>query len=870
MKPLTKNLFREIKASRGRFIAIILIILLGSLIFVGVRATGPVLNQSMTSTIQRSQLSDVQLLSNTGFTNDDVRAANSVSDATAEANKFTYATGGSNAAAVALYGYSTKTNLNRLVLRTGHLPQRANQIVLDNKAKTDYDYRLGQHFTFSKNKVLQHRTFTIVGFVDSPQYIDNGLRGVTNVGDGTVRFFAAVPSSQLKMPASLLSVRFKSLQGTDTYSNHYVTARNRKLKQLKTVLNPRAEQHSRALYINATKQLNDQLNKLTAAKVRLQAAQQEVTQTSGGTMTSTPELTNQLASINAAQSKLTSARNKIKQQTKTHYTWQNRSDLPGFSSYGESSERIAAIANVFPVFFFLIAALITFTTITRMVEEARAQIGTFKALGYGKWAIARNYLAYALMAGTIGGVIGSLLGNETIPRFVLALYSSTIPMSATVRLEWSSIILALCFSLIATVGAAGFVVWRELQEGPAALMLPKPPKSAKRILLERITPLWQRLNFNQKVSYRNLFRYKSRMVMSIVGIAGGCALILCGFGIRDSITAAGNRQYRDIVRYQAVISLHGADADISKTQHLLQQSESYQKSTPIAATTAKVRHGNESVSSVNVFIPQTTDFANYVRLTTPGGSNIVLPQRGAVLSQKTATLLGAQVGDSINVNLTSATNRSIKVAAITKNYIGDYLYLSPAAYQHVWHKTSNSNALLVKLNAQSSKQRNRLAHQLLQSGAVRGTSFVADQRTTIDNMSATLDPVVVIFIVMSGLLSFVVMYNLTNINVSERIRELSTVKVLGFYDREVTMYVARENIVLTIVGVILGYGIGNALTWYILKQATTAQVMFPLVIHWSGYIIAAILMALFTAIVIWFTHRRLKRVDMVSALKATD
>lgn len=273
---------------------------------------------------------------------------------------------------------------------------------------------------------------------------------------------------------------------------------------------------------------------------------------------------------------------------------------------------------------------------------------------------------------------------------------------------------------------------------------------------------------------------------------------------------------------------------------------------------------------MNVFTPKTAAFSRYIRLRTTADQPITLPSRGAVLSQKTATLLGVDVGDSVSVRLTAGKTATIKVAAIARNYIGDYLYMSTAAYRAAWGQAATSNALLVQLDAQSAQQRNRLAQKLLKSGAVLGTSYVADQKATVDKMSSTLNPVVVIFIVMSGLLSFVVMYNLTNINVSERIRELSTVKVLGFYDREVTMYVSRENIVLTLVGIVFGYGVGNALTWYILRQATTAQVMFPLTIHWPGYVAAALLMALFTAIVILVTHKRLQRVDMVSALKATE
>ncbi|MFD1485091.1 ABC transporter permease [Lacticaseibacillus baoqingensis] len=870
MKPMTKNMWREIGASRGRFIAIILIIMMGCLTFVGVKAAGPGLNESLTTTVQDLHLADVQLMSTTGFTPKDVQTAEKVAGAHAEAVKFMPATGGQNALAVAVYGYDAKHSVNQLDLVSCHLPHAADQVVLDQKAQTDHGYKLGQTFTFGQAAKLKRHRFKIVGFANSPQYIDNGLRGATNVGDGTVRFFAYVPAAQIDLPtATLLNIRFAKLQAANTYAGTYEHARDRQLTKLKQAFKPRAIARTKALIAAADKQMAPQQAKLDTAQQQLDAAVAQVAQASGGTQSTTPALTAQQQQLDTAKAQLTAAKKQAAKAAETHYTWQTRADLPGFSAYGESSKRIAAIANVFPVFFFLIAALITFTTITRMVEEARGQIGTFKALGYGKWAIAKNYLGYALLAAVIGGIFGSVFGNMTLPRFIIALYHQCIPLSATVRMQWGSAALAVGFSLLATVGAAAFVVRRELAEGPAALMLPKAPKSAKRILLEKITPLWLRLNFNQKVSYRNLFRYKSRMVMSIVGIAGGCALILCGFGIRDSIIASGTRQYGGIVRYQAVVQLKD-QAQTASVQAALKHTAQYQSSTAVAAETAKLRLGENSVAAVNVFTPQSADFDRYVHLSQPDGTSLKLPNSGAVISEKTAKLLGAQTGDRVRVSLTGGKQTRIKIATITQNYIGDYLYLSPQAYRAAWGQKALRNALLVRLKHQSDQQRNALAHRLLKTGAVLGTSYIADQKQSIDSMSSTLDPVVVIFIVMSGLLSFVVMYNLTNINVSERIRELSTVKVLGFYDREVTMYVMRENVVLTIAGIVVGYGIGNALTWYILQQATTAQVMFPLTIHWPGYVAAACLMALFTAIVMFVTHKRLQHVDMVSALKANE
>ncbi len=325
--------------------------------------------------------------------------------------------GGKEASAVALYGYQARQQQNQLTLRSGYLPRTANQIVLDQRAKTDYGYRLGDTYTFAKSAKLGQRSYRIVGFADSPMYIDNESRGSANVGDGTVRYFAYVPAQQLKLKvATLLNVRFKGLQTSNTFTDQYQNRIDQKVTALKRVFKSRAKARTAALQGSTLTQLKRQQRQLTQAKQQLkQAAKQG----------DSAMLAAQQTTLTTQQAKLTAAKKQLLAATQTTYTWQDRDDLPGFEAYGESSERIAAIANVFPVFFFLIAALITFTTITRMVEEARGQIGTFKALGYGKWLIARNYLGYALLAGVSGTVLGALIGNLTLPRLVLALYQAT-------------------------------------------------------------------------------------------------------------------------------------------------------------------------------------------------------------------------------------------------------------------------------------------------------------------------------------------------------------------------------------------------------------------------------------------------------------
>lgn len=851
---MTKNMWREIAANKGRFIAIILIILLGTLIFVGVKAAGPSLNDSMDNTVKTEHLSDVQLFSTTGFTPKDVRTAEQVAGAQAETSKFKYVTGGKDEDVVALYGYQSGAKQNQLKLRSGHLPQSANQIVLDERAKRDYGYRLGDTYRFNKQAGLKQRSYQIVGFADSPQYIDYSTRGSANVGDGTVRYFAYIKPQQLNLStATVLTVRFKSLQSMNSFNNDYQSAVNKKVTALKAAFKPRAKERNQQLSAEVKRSFAPQQQKLTQASKQLAQLKQAT-----GNSTA---LQQQTQTLNENQAKLNAALKEATAKAHTTYTWQTREDLPGFTSFGDTSDRIAAIANVFPVFFFLIAALITFTTITRMVEEARRQIGTFKALGYTKWAIAKNYLSYALMAGLIGAILGSAIGNVTLPRLVISMYHMSIPLTTSVPVMWSVIALAVVFSLLATVGAAVIVIRRELAEKPADLMLPRTPKSAKRILMERITPLWRRMSFNQKVSYRNLFRYKSRMWMTIIGIAGGTALILTGFGLNDSIGSTASQQYGQIFHYSATVSL-AHDGQSQKTMRVLNQSDAYKGATKVNLTTGKVKANTKQISDVNLVTPNNNrQFKKYVTLSHS------LTKNGLVISKKIASQLDVKTGDNVSFTTGKGKKVHLKVVAVTPNYMGVFAYMSPTAYRSAFNVKPAVNTLFVKLNKQSSQQQNKLARQLLKHGGALGTSFASDQETTIKTMSSSMNVIVLIMILLSGVLSFVVLYNLTNINISERIRELSTVKVLGFFDNEVTMYVSRENILLTVFGIILGYGAGWGLLSFILNQATTSQVVFPVIIRWPGYVVATLLMVVFTLIVMWVTHQKLKHVDMVEALK---
>lgn len=872
-KILNRMLRRTIKDTRGRFIAITLIIMLGVMIFVGVKGIGPGYRDSATSELNTARLQDMAVTSTAGLTKKDVARAKRVKGVTVSATKSTFALAATDESVVDVYGYRNNTGLNRLMLRSGHLPRKSSDIVLDERAKDYGHYQLGDTYKLKATSSLHRRTYTIVGFADSPLYINNNYdRGNANIGSGTVAYFAYTKQANINLSVyTSIALRLNQRPSGDTYDHSYKQAVAAKLKQVRKAFRGRATARQDELTSTALKPITKQQKQLDAVKAKVALGEQQIARATSGQVTTTPELTAQIAKITAAQEKLDAATAKVQKAiSKPDYTYSKRSDLVGFSDYGASADRIAAIGDVFPVFFFLIAALITFTTVSRMISEDRTQLGTMKALGYSRLAIARNYFLYALLAAVLGIVFGVVIGQQGLVRFVLLISQTNIFTSQVVLPQWTDIALATLMAMLATVGAVAIVAPAELRTKPSELMLPKAPKNGKKILLERIRPLWRRLSFNSKVSLRNLFRFKSRMFMTIIGIAGGAGLILTGFGIRDSITGTTTAQFGDVVHYQAIVRL--ADGkDATRAETVLKQNAKFKRARKATTDTVELHTNNDSLSSVSMVVPQMRrDFSQYVSLKNLDDKDVTLPNRGVVLTQKAAQVLNLTRGDSVKIKDSDGHTKKLKVAAIVKNYTGHFAYLSAAAYKAAWGHAATTNSLLVQTKTMTKNGERKLARGLLKHGDAVNTTYMSDSLSTIDQMGKSLNAVVLILILLSGMLSFVVLYNLTNINVSERMRELSTIKVLGFYDGEVTMYIVRENIALTIVGILCSFGVGQVLTRFILKQAATDSILFPTIIGREGYVAAAVLTALFTAIVMYVTHVRLRKVDMLEALAARE
>jgi putative ABC transport system permease protein len=554
------------------------------------------------------------------------------------------------------------------------------------------------------------------------------------------------------------------------------------------------------------------------------------------------------------------------------YYFFDRNDNPGYSTYKGSIDSLDKIASVFPVFFFLVAALICLTTMTRMVEENRIEIGTLKALGYKDLEIARKFVVYAALASIAGSVIGIVVGSSILPYIISKAYSSTFTLP-DVKIHYypSYIIQSLVASIFCTVGAALIVLKEELRENPSNLMRTKAPKLGKKILLERITPLWERLNFNQKVTFRNLFRYKQRMLMTILGISGCMAMLVAGMALEKSNSSIMDIQFGKLLKYDAMVVFNDNNAEKEDEEYneCLNSLKGYESSLNIYQDSVTFSKEGVSKQTVTMYVPENTDdLSKYILLNDrESGNEYKLSDNGVIINEKLAKVLDASVGDDITLKDSDNNSHKVRVDNIVENYAGHYIYLSPAYYKEIFNSEPIYNAQLLKLNSDREDD-NKISSTLMDNDKVINVTLASKIRSLSE--SADLGLVMIVIIVASGSLAFVVLYNLININVSERIREISTIKVLGFYDNEVAMYIFRENIILTILGILAGSFMGKILYVFLVSTAEMDNMMMIPTVDISSYVISGLITMFFAILVMIMMHIKLKNVNMIDALKSVE
>ena len=572
-----------------------------------------------------------------------------------------------------------------------------------------------------------------------------------------------------------------------------------------------------------------------------------------------------------AQAKIADARRKVADIESCEWYLFGRSYNPGYTGFGQDAERMANLASVFPVIFFLVAALVCLTTMTRMVEEQRVQIGALKALGYSRLSISRKYIGYGLLPSLVGGVLGLVIGYILFPKMIFTAYQimyqmPDIELHAYTDISLFSVLAAVACTTVATLWAC----LATLRETPASLMRPRTPKAGKRVFLEYIKPLWKRMSFIHKVTARNLFRYQKRFWMTVIGIGGCTALIIAGFGMRSSLLFTMSRQYDELFHYSAQVTLadNALPEERAAVEDFLAGDSRVVNYIPCAASSATVVTPSYSTTAyVEVMasdeIGKVVDLFDY-----KSGDPITMGDEGVYIDQKLSELLKVSVGDTFFLD--GDVRGDVTVAGIYEHYTGHFIYMTPGYYENALHADGEPNAYLLNFTSDDTDTCNAIFEKLLDMSGVATTSRMRDTQDTYMHSMERVDFVVVIIILAAAALAMVVLFNLSNINITERQRELATIKLLGFYDGEVSAYVYRENIVLTLFGILLGCFMGHWLHIYLVRSTEIDLMMFGRQTAPSAYVYAAILTALFSLLVNVLAHFKMKKIDMVESLKSAE
>lgn len=904
---LWKSVLRSIRGSLGRYLAILAIIALGVGFFAGLRVTEPSILKTADAYIDELNLYDFRLVSTLGFTDEDVAAFAELDGVEAARGSvsadFIYvAEDGSEAVR---HAHMLTEGMNGLDIVSGRLPESADECVLD--AKYAEESKLGTKIVLSDSNSQETLdtfacdTYTVVGLCDAVTYL-NFERGSTSLGNGSVSSYIYL------LPEGFSTEYYTEIFLTipdagEIYSDAYEDAVEEMRGPVEALLDERAELRYQKIYGDARAEIDDAQKELDEKKQELADAQAETDAAQAeldgkkqelaamqAMLTGDPAMLESVqAEIDSAQKELDDARVEIADgqaeideaqkeldearveladiEPATVYTLDRGSNL-GYASLSNDTAIVSGVAKVFPLFFFLVAALVCITTMTRMVSEKRTENGVLKALGYGSGTIAGQYLFYAGSASVIGCVIGFLLGSRYLPMALWQVYRIMYSIQRPIAfvLDWKLFALCTALYLLCALGATWLVCRRDLRESSAQLIRPKAPTPGKRIFLERIGFLWKHIKFLHKVSIRNILRYKKRMFMMIVGIGGCTALLLTGFGIRDTIQPVVDRQYNEIEYFDASVSFVDA-ADETVQEKFIEQTAGVAGDIAFLHTQnvdAATENGNKAINLV-VFTGELTDFVSLH----DGKTAIDFPEEGeAVVNYRFASENDLSVGDTVELVGDDYKALTVTVSAVFDNYIYDYIYVSADTCAAQWGQAPECNTAYV--NFAEGQEANAAGAVLLGADHVSHVTLTADMRTRVGSMLESLDYIVLIVLVCAGALAFIVLYNLTNITITERTREIATLKVLGFYQREQNSYVFRENIVLTGISALCGIPMGIALLHYVMAQIKISTIYFGCRLAWESYLLAVLITFAFTFIVDLALTSKTRRINMAEAMKAIE
>ncbi|MBR1765202.1 MAG: ABC transporter permease [Ruminococcus sp.] len=924
---MLKDTAREIRRSLGRFLSIFAIIALGCGFFAGIKATMPDMVDTAEQYFVDKKLMDVKLISSIGIKSEDVQAVRHAEGVKAAVPGYSrdiyyyYNKQNSVLKVMSLPSSAVKEEqrLNTPTVLEGRLPEKAGECAVEVKLTSPETFKVGNKLTLSSpyedeaiTDIFTTDTFEIVGIITSPLYIGYE-RDATNVGNGSVLSYIMVNEESFALDYySELFIQLEGVDDLDPFSDEYKEAVAEKLVPAQQAFEQSVRERYEKLMADSQAKLeraSDEVDalaevltmdseQLDAAVVELTAAEQQAAEEfeqDGGFLNRArlvkireklallTELrdaysNNDEAAIQAFNDRLESARAELEQgradlesAPELEFYVRDRFYNPDYASFRGDADKIDAIAKVFPVFFLLIAALVTLTTMTRMVEEQRIQIGTYKALGYSSARVIFKYLFYAFTASVAGSCLGTVIGLQVFPAIIYDSYKImyNIPELLTpfrpMYLFWCLVASVLCTGL-----AVVYACMKALRAQPSQLMRPAAPPSGRRVILERVGFVWNRLSFLMKVTVRNLLRYKKRFFMTLFGVAGCTALIITGFGLKHSIKSIADKQFGEVFSYDAAVVLSAEDNTAAEAAaEKLSAYDEIESNMLFSSVSGDAEAGGVK-QSVSLVVPHSTEeLSDYVNIvSTESGKPLTVGGSDAIITEKLAKLLKLSPGDTFTLTANERQPVTLTVKDISKNYALHYVYISQERYEELYGEAPRYKMMYI--NTKEGTDQSAFKEKLISDPDFLGISYRNESSRGFLNSVDSLDSITLLLIFCAGLLAVIVLYDLANINITERVREIATIKVLGFFDGETSAYIYRENLISAVIGILIGLGLGKVLHYFVVITSEVDIVLFDRALVWWAYLFGVLLTILFAVLVNVTLFFKLRRIDMVESLKSVE
>lgn len=924
-----RDTFREIKKTFGRYLSIMLIVALGCGFFSGIKATMPDMIDSASQYFIDNKLMDYRIMSSIGIRSEDVEAvrkAEGVKGAVPGYAKDVFYTYDETSCVLKVMSYNntlkkdSRNYLNNTILLSGRFPEKSGECVVEKKASSPETFVIGNTLVlesaYEKESIydtFKTDTYEIVGIITSPLYIGYE-RDATDVGGGEVLSYIMVPETDFTADYyTELFVSLEGLEDMDPFSDEYrdaveekkqpafeafsesvnkryeglvanaqrdigVAEKNRDLLSTALSLKPDILLSQAKTYESQIASLDEQIEKaekqgkntlmLTAQRTQLQVQKKACEDIASGDEEIIGEYKAQLSSLEEMIASGNAQLEEIK--APVFYEFDRFTSSEDYASFYNDAQKIDKLSKVFPVFFIIVAALVCLTTMTRMVDDERTLIGTYKALGYSSWAVSFKFLFYGLSSSLIGSVVGTVIGLQVFPKIIYTCYKImyNIP-SIDTPFKPAYCLACVLVSLLCTGVTILWACLVSLKSQPAELMRPKAPPVGRRVMLERFPKVWNRLGFLSKVTVRNLLRYKKRFIMTIVGVAGCTALIMTGFGLKYSIGSMADKQFSEVWQYDGAIAFDTTKGlTSSECIEGINEYSEIKSYIPVRKYTGSVT-GQERVSQpADVVIPSEADRLDEYITMTEDGKELALGDDSVIITEKLAQLLDVSTGDSINVDIQGLGKQKVKIGGVMKNYTLHYVYISPSLFEGTFDEAVDYNMAFFSVNDGTDLQ--KLKTTLIADERFLGVSLKLESAKGFVSSLESLDAVVIMLIVCAGFLASVVLYNLANINITERSRELATLKVLGFYDIETSEYIYRENVAGTVIGILVGFLLGIVLHYFVVITSEVDIVMFNRELVWYAYVFSALITAAFAVVINLFMHLKIKGINEVESLKSIE